>query len=172
MGYKKLFWGFIFLFDFRFNGFDILPDIIAYILFYQGLTILEEKNEFFGIAKKFTIPMIVISIFDIYQPQMNEFGSNSLGVFGILLGIISVVLGLIIIYNICKGIGHEARLINNVELESQSNNRWLLFLINDIFIMIGIILPMGILVIFILIFSLVTYFLMLGLMNTASNILD
>lgn len=172
MGYKKLFWGFIFLFDFRFNGFDILPDIIAYILFYQGLTILEEKNEFFGIAKKFTIPMIFISILDIYQPQMNEFGSNPLGVFGILLGIISVVLGLIIIYNICKGIGYEASLINNAELESQSNNRWLLFLINDIFIMIGIILPMEILVIFILIFSLVTYFLMLGLMNTASNILD
>jgi hypothetical protein len=42
-----LFWGFIFLFDFRLFGFDILPDFIAYILFVQGLSILAERSKNF-----------------------------------------------------------------------------------------------------------------------------
>ncbi|WP_113672144.1 hypothetical protein [Vallitalea guaymasensis] len=174
MGFNKLFWGFIFLFDFRIGGIDILPDIIGYILFYQGLSILEEKNEYFGKAKKFAFPMIFLAIFDIYQPQINEIGGNPLGVIGILMGITSLILGIMMVYNICNGIANEARLTNNHQLESQANNRWHLYLINNIIIIAGIIIPMiiGVFFIVIIIFSLVTYVLMLGLMKTASHTLE
>ena len=174
MGFKKLFWGFIFLFDFRLNGLDILPDIIGYIIFYQGLSILEEKNDFFGKAKKFAFPMIFLSIFDIYQPQINEIGSNPLGIVGILIGITSLILGIMMVYNICNGIADEARLVNNHELELQANNRWRLYLINNIIIIVGMLIPMliGMLFIVILIFYIVTYLLMLGLMKTASYTLE
>lgn len=174
MGFNKLFWGFVFLLDFRLNGIDILPDIIGYVMFYQGLSILEEKNEFFGKGKKLAFPMIFLSIFDIYQPQINQIGSNPLGITGILLGITSLILGVMMVYNICNGISNEARLINNNELELQANNRWILYLINNIIILVGIIIPMliGVFFIVIIIFSIVTYGLMLGLMKTASNTLE
>ncbi|GMQ57256.1 hypothetical protein AN1V17_16510 [Vallitalea sediminicola] len=174
MGFNKLFWGFIFLLDFRLNGIDILPDIIGFVMFYQGLSILEEKNEFFGKAKKLAFPMIFLSIFDIYQPQINELGSNPLGVVGILLGITSLILGVMMVYNICNGISNEARLINNKELELKANNRWILYLINNIIFIVGILIPMiiGVFFIVVIIFSIVTYGLMLGLMKTASNTLE
>lgn len=172
MGFKKLFWGFIFLFDFRISGLDILPDIVGYILFYQGLSILEERNEYFSRAKRFAFPMIFISIIDIYQVTVpiNELGSTSVGLFGVLFGLISVIINLLMVYNICLGIAKEASIINNSELKSKAINRWKLYLINNVIIIVGMLLPglIGVLFFIILIVSITSYLLMLGLMNIAS----
>ena len=172
MAYSKLLWGFIFLFDLRIGGFDVLPDIIGYIFFYQGLSILEDKNEFFSNAKKFALPMIFISIFDIYQvSNPNEFSNNSLGILGIILGLIVVVINLMMVYNICFGIASEARETNNFELESKANSAWKLYLISNILISFSIIL-LGILqflFIIVLVVSIIAYIMMLRLMKAASN---
>lgn len=51
-GFSKLFWGFlIILLDFRIQGFDILPDIIGYLMIYSGLTQLIYLSEHFKYAK-------------------------------------------------------------------------------------------------------------------------
>lgn len=176
MAFKKLFWGFIFLFDFRIGGFDILPDIVAYILFYQGLSILENRNDFFSKAKKFAFPMIFISIVSIYQVTVpiTELGNTTFGFFGLVIGLVSTIINILMVYNICYGISNAAILINDSELESQAMFRWKLYLINSILIIGGILLPglMSILFFIIIIFSLLSYILMLGLMNNAANKLD
>ncbi len=164
--YKKLFWGFLFLFDFRLLGFDILPDVIAYIFFYQGLTLLEEKNEFFKAAKKVAFPMIFISIFNIYEFNT---GNTFLYFFSILLTILTLILSLVMVYNICRGIGYEARLINLIKLESKANSRWRLYLISIILTIIVTIIPISLLFFVVFAFAIVTYLLMLGLMYAASN---
>lgn len=176
MGYRKLLWGFIFFFDLRINGFDILPDIIAYVLFYQGLSILEEKNGFFNKAKRFAFPMIFISILDLYQftVPLNELGSISFGITSVIFGLIYIVINLLMVYNICLGIEEEARGINNFQLESQAKNAWNIYLISSILVFSSI-LFMGLLqVLFIIVFfvSIISLILMLRLMSAASHILE
>lgn len=176
MVYKKLFWGFIFLFDFRIAGIDIMPDMIGFILFFQGLTMLEERNGYFGKAKRFAFPMIFISILDIYQVTVpiNQLGNISIGVFGILFGLITAIISMVMVYNICFGIIDEARLINDFDLESKALSRWKLYVISNVLIMVGMVLPslLGMLFIVVLVFSIVSYVLMLGLMNAASYKLE
>lgn len=176
MGYNKLLWGFTFLFDIRIQGFDILPDIIGYILFYQGLSILEDKNDFFNKGKRFALPMIVISIFDIYQRNvpMSELQSSSSVVIGIIFGLIIAIINLLMVYNICYGIKLEAKKINNFDLESQANNIWNLYLISSILVSTSFILLGLLQLFFIIVFvvSIISYILMLRLMNTASNSLE
>lgn len=176
MGFKKIFWGFIFLFDFRIGGFDILPDIIAYILIYQGLSIIAERNENFEKAKSLSFPLIFISILDIYQVTipLNEIGNNSLGILGIIIGIVLVIINLLMVYRICIGIAEEARLINDTDLDTKAIHRWKLYLVNNIIILVCLLLPilLQMLFIVILIISVVSYLLMVGLMNMASDKLE
>ncbi len=176
MGYKKLFWGFVFLFDFRINGFDVLPDFIGYILFYQGLAMLEDRNEYFNKAKSFALPMILISIFDIFQVTVpiNQIGSSTFGLFSIVIGIIVSVINLLMVYNICLGIATEARVIGNLDLESKAISRWKLYFFTNVIILLSILLVslLGVLFFVIIIISIISYILMLGLMNLASEKLE
>jgi hypothetical protein len=176
MGYKKLFWGFIFLFDFRISGFDVVPDFIGYILFYSGLTMLEEKNDYFRKAKRFAFPMIFISVLDLYQVpmQINNTGSSSLGILSILVGFLTTIVGLLMVYNICLGIANEAQLIDNLGLESKANNTWKLYLGINVVLLVGMLLPglLGVFFIVLIILSIVSYLQMLHLMNSAAYQLE
>jgi len=63
-GFNKLYWGFLFiLIDFRINGFDILPDIIGYILFAFAFSALASGSSHFVLAGRYNIPMIILSTF-------------------------------------------------------------------------------------------------------------
>ena len=176
MGFKNLFWAFIFLFDLRIGGFDILPDIIAYILFYTGLNKLSNRNENFAKGKVFAIPLIFLSIFDIYQVNIpiSNMGNGSFSALWILIGIVHTIINLMMIYRICMGIAEEARVINENELELKALNRWKMYLIINITLYVFVIIPslLGVLFFVILIVSVINYFLMLGLMNMASNRLE
>ncbi len=176
MGFKNLFWAFIFLFDFNLNGFDILPDIIGYILFYRGLKMLSERNENFAKGKILAIPLIFLSILDIFHVTIpiNKLGIAPFGRGGFVIGIVKTIINLMMIYRICMGIAEEARVINDSELELKANNEWKLYLIVNIALLVSIFIPvlMGVLFIAIFIFSIAVYFLMLGLMNMASKRLE
>lgn len=175
MAYKKLFWGFIFLLDFRIQGVDILPDIIGYIFFYQGLTLLEDRNKLFAKGKKYALPLIFISIFDIYQgtDPMNGMGS-SIGILTMLLGFIIFIINLLMVYTICFGILSEAREADNLDLESQARNAWSFYLFASIltsfsFLLLGL-LPVLFIVVFVV--SIIAFLIMLSLMNKASRQLE
>ena len=176
MGFNKLFWGFVFLFDLRIGGLDILPDFVGYIFFYQGLSILKERNEYFAEARKFAFPLIFLSIFDLFaiSGPLNEYGNDPFALFSFLVGLALMIIAMIMIYNICYGIAKEARKIGKTELEMKAMNRWKLYLFVNIVLGIGMILPpiLASLFIVVLLASIVSYLLMLGLMKSSSYELE
>jgi hypothetical protein len=131
-GFRKFYWGFFFiLIDFRINGFDILPDIIGYILFAVGFSILARNSIYFVTAGKYNIPMIILSIFSIYEKPAQGSGINlgALGWFGVLLSIAGLVLGLLVVYNLFLGIKDMAEKQNKAELYTEAGQRWHQYLI-------------------------------------------
>jgi hypothetical protein len=126
-GFRKLYWGFLFiLIDFRISGFDILPNFIGYLFFAAGFSILAENSIYFVKAKSYNIPMIILSLFSIYQqPAQGEgiqFGP--LGVFGVLIGIASLVLGLLVVYNLFMGIKEMAESRGRTDIYEEADKRW------------------------------------------------
>lgn len=144
-GFNKLHWGFLFvLIDFRINGFDILPNIIGYILFTVGLGILAGNSIYFVKARNFNIPMIILSFFSIYQ-QPGQGGGIQLGPLGLAsipISIISMVLAILVVYNIFKGIKEMSEAREQMDIYSEADTRWRQFLL----------LQLAILFVFVLIF--------------------
>lgn len=173
MGFKRIFWGFIFLFDLRFNNFDILPDFIGYILIVSGLGLLLDLNPRFEAARKFALPLIFLSLFDIYQVNipLNYFSLQPATALIFVLGLISAVLNLLLVYNLCTGIAERAGELGKTELESTARSRWNMYLFMHICLWLAVFLayiaPPVILAI--IIFSLIVYGLMLGLMTMAER---
>ncbi len=172
MGYRKIFYGFIFLFDIRIAGLDILPDVIGYILIYQGLSLLKDKNKFFDEGKGLALPMIFISIFSIYQisiPSEEIYGS-AFGFWRIILELITILFNLLIVYNICRGVKSNALQANLTTFESDANTVWTSFLASNLLMGMGLIFtalsPLIYMIAFIV--SIITYILMMSLMHSAS----
>lgn len=143
-GFKKIFWGFIFVFiDLRI-GFDsvnlvgyrldILPDIIGFIMIISGLGMIVHLNDKFSEAKKFAYPLAFLSLFNMVEIT---YPAGELGpLFGVfvLLGIIHMVLELLLIYNLCMGIAGSSP---TQTLESLAHKRWSLFLVSRIILIVA-----------------------------------
>lgn len=129
-GFEKIFWGFLFLLDFRLQGFDILPDAIGYLLFYSGLENLISQNRFFTTARKCALPLIVLSLFDLYQVQKPGIGINSSFESWpfIIIGLAAAVLNLIMVYHLCTGVAEMARAEGRVSLRADAETRWKYYL--------------------------------------------
>lgn len=127
-GFSKLFWGFlIILLDFRIQGFDILPDIIGYLMICSGLTQLFYLSEHFKHAKKYSIPLTVLSLFDIIQFQ-KPISFDSITILFFVLGTVTAVVDLMMVYHICIGIAKAAVGINQPDLAEIAMNRWKYYL--------------------------------------------
>jgi len=125
--FNRLFCGFFFiLLNFRINGIDILPDIVGYIFFFLALRDLEIENSFFLKAKNFSMPLILLSLFNIYErpAQSNGVNFGTFGGFGILIGIASLILNLILVYNIFMGIKELAYSKQLSEIATEAQSRW------------------------------------------------
>lgn len=126
-GLNKLYWGFLLIMlSLRIQGFDILPDIVGYILFASAFSDLASESTNFSTAAKFNIPMIILSVFSIYQNPAQVQGINlgSLGLLSIPLGIATFVLNLLVVYNIFMGIKAMASQRGQFELASESDQKW------------------------------------------------
>ncbi len=162
-GFRKLYWGFLFiLIDFRINGFDILPNIAGYILFAVGFSILAEKSLYFIKARNFNIPMIVLSLFSIYQKSGQGSGIQlgSLGLFSIPIAIAALVLKLLVVYNLFMGIKEMAKNEVQMDIYTEADSMWRQFLLLQfavIFAFVLIFIPVLALayIIFMYIFSIV-----------------
>jgi|WetSurMetagenome_2_1015567.scaffolds.fasta_scaffold65076_2 hypothetical protein len=131
-GFRKFYWGFFFiLIDFKINGFDILPDIIGYILFAVGFSILAKDSIYFVTAGKYNIPMIILSIFSIYEKpaQGNGINLGAISWLGLLLSVAGLVLNLLVVYNLFVGIKDMAEKQKKAEIYSQAGQRWHQYLI-------------------------------------------
>lgn len=164
MAYNYLFWGFVLLmFDINVNGFDIIPDILGFILLYKGLSILEYKNINFEKAKRITIVMIILSIMDYILVYINPIS------IGLLLLFTYIILDFIIVYRICMGIAEEAFKVDDYELEDKAIKRLKIFIGVYLLGLLSITLPINILFVII---SMISYIFIIELMRMASYDLD
>lgn len=146
-GLNKFYWGFLFtMVDFKIQGVDVLPDIVGYILFAIGFGILAANNQHFEKARSFNIPMIILSIFSIYEKPVQGGGVQlgTFGLWGVLIGIAATVLNLLVVYNLFMGIKDMADQQEKSDLSEEAEKRWSQYLglqIAALFAFIMIIIP-------------------------------
>jgi hypothetical protein len=127
--FNKLYWGFIFIaFSFRIQGFDILPDIVGYLLFASAFSNLVSSSTHFSVASKYNIIMIILSFFSIYQRPVQG-GGVHLGIFSIPLAIAAFIISLLVVYYLFMGIKDMAEKEQQLDLASESSEKWNQFLI-------------------------------------------
>lgn len=180
VGFSKFYWGFLFtMIDFKIQGFDVLPDIVGYIFFAAGFSILANQSEHFSKAAKLNIPMIILSIFSIYEKPVQGGGINlgSLGLLSIPLAIVATILGLLVIFNLFMGIKEMSRLNGRLDIYDEADKRWGQFValqIAAILAFVIIFIPvLGIFYIFALfIFAIVLTFILMGFMKRCGESLS
>lgn len=131
-GFSKLYWGFLFeLIDFRINGFDIFPNVVGYILFFVGFGILAQNSLYFVKARNLSIPMIILSLFSIYEKTGQESGIQlgDLGILSIPVAIVSIVLSIFVVYNLFRGIKEMSENQVQMDLYSEADDRCRQYLI-------------------------------------------
>lgn len=167
MGFMNIFWGLLFFFDIRINNFDILPDIIGFILIIVGLNKLKELNENFKKSYNIAIPLMIMSI--LYFIPIRPSG------FTILISIVGLILRILLIYNICLGISELANMSENKLLSEKAMKRYNAYLIIQIIAIIAMIIalvaPILMLFMFIPLFIalLVIFIQLMGLMKQAEE---
>jgi len=135
-GFNQLYWGFLFtMLDFRIQGFDVLPDFVGYLLFASGFGILAANSMYFKKASKLNIPMIILSIFTIYERPKQEPGIN-IDLLGSIVGIVSLILGLLIIYYLFAGV-KEMSVNVHQDIYEEADIRWRQYLMLQIAVMLG-----------------------------------
>lgn len=131
-GFNKLYWGFLFVMvDFRIQGFDILPDIVGYILFAIGFSILTASSIHFKTASSFNIPMIILSLFSIYEKPVQGGGIQfgPFGLLGIPIAIASFAFNLLVVYHIFMGIKEMAEKQDQLDIYEEADQRWQQYII-------------------------------------------
>ena len=132
--FDKFGYGFLFiLIDFKIMGFDILPDIIGYILFALGFKALVSYSNYFNKGFYVSIPMIIISLFSVYEKQVQTNGINfgvlgALGVLAIPIAIATIVLSILVVYYLFKGITEMANNKGEFSIAGESENKWRQFI--------------------------------------------
>ncbi len=137
--FRNFYWGFLLiLIDIRLGGLDILPDILGFILFAAALNTLASKSIFFSKAQKFNYPMIILSIFSIYERPMQGGGIqlNPLGLPGVLIAVVSIVLTLLIVYNLFMGIKELAQKQELMDIFNEAEKSWNQFLLLQIAVLL------------------------------------
>lgn len=176
-GFKGLFWSFLFFFDFRIQGFDLLPDIIGYCLIYSGVGDLVSQSKHFTAVRKYALLLSIVSLFDIYQIKMpiEQFSIDPVVFFFSLTGILIAIMDLVVIFNLCYGIVEMAGAVGNSKLASVAVVRWRYYLYTKIALIIltsiGVIAPSLLIIVFLPLFiiSIGVLALMMGLMKQADD---
>ncbi|MCM3781655.1 hypothetical protein M3231_01600 [Neobacillus mesonae] len=94
---RRISWGFMFvLFDVNIGTFDILPDLIGYLIIFSGLSQLGQNDIDFRRAKWLSFILFICSLAGIFAPAVNyvSFASMPLSVhiFGQLTSLLTFIL--------------------------------------------------------------------------------
>lgn len=109
---------FIFFFDVCIMGFDVLPDVVGYVLMAIGLKQLAFLNRHFATAARISPIVVLVSLADFYQPPAKgasilAFDAPSfttlLGALLTIAGIVLVALNLFLVYHIITGVIEVAK---------------------------------------------------------------
>ncbi len=146
--FKRFYWGFLFvLIDFRFAGIDVLPDIIGYFHFGKGLEVLASENEFFAKTNKINLPLLLLSVFQIYETQghLPEPGGVRVTFLTqppllLVLGIATLIISLFHVHGIFMGIKQAAVETGKTQISQTAQLKWGQYFAVRIASLIGIVL--------------------------------
>jgi hypothetical protein len=175
MTFIKLFWGLLFMFDFRLQGFDILPDIIGYILIFSALGNLIQRNDNFKKAREMSIPLIFLSIFNIYQAPQQAAGVHIGNPIAVVMGLVLTIVHILMVYHICMGIACISKEVMKLDLETLAIRRWKFYFIvqvvYSIILFLALVAPGIVLIAFLPLFiaSLIANILLMMLMKAAER---
>ncbi|MBF7097020.1 hypothetical protein [Alkalibacter mobilis] len=174
-GFKKLFWGFLFiLMDFRIQGIDILPDVIGYLFFAGAIKSLAQNSELFNSAVKLNTAMIFISIVYVYEKPNTQSGvhisQGPFGTLGTVIGIVGFFVSLFLVHKIFMGIKEMGNKHGDFNIASEAGKRWTQYVFLQfavVFLILFLLIPpLAILyLIGLVIFNLIYIFLVLGFMK-------
>lgn len=129
---SKVFWGLLLVFlDIRINGFDLLPDLIGYLLVYPGLSRMSARHPHFRKAKMAVLPLLLFSLPELLglSFQINLSSSDtSVSGWMIVAIIVMELLHLYMIYHLCRGIAKLASQSGSMALANLANSRWTYYL--------------------------------------------
>jgi hypothetical protein len=127
-GFRRIFWGLLFtVFDFHINGFDLLPDVVGFLLIALGLGLLAPQSLRFHTARIMAWFLFVLwfaSLFSLVE------GANEGGPFGgwFYFGVVRDVIDVTMVWQLCGGIIELARERGHEDLALRANTRRALYL--------------------------------------------
>ncbi len=149
-GLATVFWGLLFTaVNIRIMGFDIIPDVIGYIIVIFGLRKIEKYEPKFIWAKRMAQVLTAVSLINIYQaPAWETWGTEatglmenaagsvnfSAGIFGNVpwlaaaLMVVGLLANLFFAYSLCKGMKTLLLGIGDFALAGICDDRWKLIL--------------------------------------------
>ncbi|MDF2505332.1 hypothetical protein [Clostridium sp.] len=138
-GYNRLFWGMVvIIFHINLGPISVLPSFVGYMLIYSGLNILSAQHKIYEKGRLPAIILVILTLKDVWHNQDNSImigNSYNLGLATMIIGAVTAVVDLYLIYIICKGI---CELCKERELDSIMTNTtdaWkLYFVISLIFL--------------------------------------
>lgn len=144
-GLRLAFWGIIFTaINIRIQGFDIVPDVIGYIMVIIGLGRIEKYEEKFSSAKKIAYVLAVLSLTNIVQPQAQSSPvTYSAGVFGgipwlaTLLMIVGILASIYFAYFMCMGMKTLLIRVGDHTLAGICDDRWKLILAAEVGLLVS-----------------------------------
>jgi len=130
----QLMWpGYVFLFDLRVRGFDILPDVLGYLLITAGLRRLSHLNDHFAKAARLAPIATLVSLADIYEPVRSGAGILTLtgpsfrtpvGAALTVAGIALLALNLLMAWHLIAGIAQLASERGEDEILERTTTLW------------------------------------------------
>ena len=130
----QLLWsGYVFLFDLRVRGFDILPDVLGYLLITAGLRRLSHLNDHFAKAARLAPIAALVSLADIYEPVRSGAGVLTLtgpsfrtpvGAALTVAGIALLALNLLMAWHLIAGIAQLASERGEDEISERTATLW------------------------------------------------
>lgn len=177
--FERMFWVFLFFIDFRIGfgnvHFDILPDIIGWILMATALGWILELHSDIKDIRTLTYGLIFLSIFDIVEIRMPMRKVGLWTALSFILGIITLLLCIMVIWRLCDVIIDMSESVGNDLIKQRADFRRKLYVVSGIAIFAGglicMVLPPFIIptVIAGLVLFIVAICLMMGLMKATAN---
>ena len=107
-GYKRLFWGMVFIsFNINIGFINILPGFIGYISIYSGLCILSSQYKLYEKGK---IPAVILTLLTLkgiwHDPNSNILTGEiyNVGLLTLIIACVVIIIKIYLIYIICMGI--------------------------------------------------------------------
>ncbi len=121
------------MFDIRLQGFDVLPDVIGYVLMLRGLMLLAPSNRYFKQAARLAPFVAAFSLLDVWQPIPQGGGLLTVGGLSLrtplglaltIAGMALFIFNLILVSRICLGIAEMAERQSQKDLAEAATSRW------------------------------------------------